>query len=344
MLINGFIRDMLAKSLAIDLGTVNTNVGISGQGIVLNEPSVIAVSSHSRNEIIAVGDDAIDMLDKTPGGISTTFPLQDGVIADSKMAEAMLRYFVNKALGKKPGMLGISSIICIPSCITEIERKALEESAQSIGARQNFILDEALAAAIGAGLPVESNIGSMVVDIGGGTTDIAVIAFNGIAVAKSVRLGGTHIDRTIMAYMQNRHGLLVGSKTAERIKIELASAISTSMNHMEVRGRHVDTGMPTSVVVGAGEISFAIKKPVREIIGAIKDTFVITPPELAGDLLETGITLTGGGSLLHGIRELIESELNLPVRLAENPMDCVINGALEVANDAALYRELFRAG
>ena len=292
-----FLRDIFGEAVALDLGTVNTLAAIRGRGIVLREPSAVAVSTGSEREILELGDRAMQMLGRTPGQITVSYPMRDGVIADMALAEAMIRFTITEALGRKAGPVGIRLGLCLPLCVNDIERRALMEAAKNAGARDMIVLNEALAAAIGAGLPVSDPVGNMVVDIGGGTTDSAVVVLGGIACHKSVRTGG--------------------------------SALMGGDEHMEVRGRSMDTGLPQSIVVGQGEISYAIIKPVRRIVGAIKDTLAETPPELAGDIYTNGITLTGGGAMLDGLAEYVSRETQMEVRVADEAENCVVLGALK---------------
>ena len=309
-----FLRDIFGEAVALDLGTVNTLAAIRGRGIVLREPSAVAVSTGSEREILELGDRAMQMLGRTPGQITVSYPMRDGVIADMALAEAMIRFTITEALGRKAGPVGIRLGLCLPLCVNDIERR---------------VLNEALAAAIGAGLPVSDPVGNMVVDIGGGTTDSAVVVLGGIACHKSVRTGGTHIDKAIVEYIAREYKLSIGERTAEQIKLTLGSALMGGDEHMEVRGRSMDTGLPKSIVVGQGEISYAIIKPVRRIVGAIKDTLAETPPELAGDIYTNGITLTGGGAMLDGLAEYVSRETQMEVRVADEAENCVVLGALK---------------
>lgn len=337
------LRNLLLEGVAIDLGTVNTIVGIGAEGIVLKEKSAVATSMNERDNVIAVGNEAMALMQRTPGGVRASFPMRDGVIADHGLAEIMLKYFVEKALGKKVGALGIRMLLCVPGCVTEVERRALEEAARSAGARDAHLMEESMAAAIGAGLPVREPVGSMVVDIGGGTTDVAVIAMGGVAVSRSVRTGGIHLDEVISAFIQNEYRLLVGASMAEQVKLSLG-ATSGRSEKMQVRGRNLDSGLPTSITLTAAEIHHALKKPVSQIVQAIKDTLSATPPELAADLLDTGVTLTGGGAGLKGLDELIARETGMPVFVAERAIECVAIGALRTLEDADAYSQLNQAG
>ena len=300
-----FLRDIFGEAVALDLGTVNTLAAIRGRGIVLREPSAVAVSTGSEREILELGDRAMQMLGRTPGQITVSYPMRDGVIADMALAEAMIRFTITEALGRKAGPVGIRLGLCLPLCVNDIERRALMEAAKNAGARD------------------------MIVDIGGGTTDSAVVVLGGIACHKSVRTGGTHIDKAIVEYIAREYKLSIGERTAEQIKLTLGSALMGGDEHMEVRGRSMDTGLPKSIVVGQGEISYAIIKPVRRIVGAIKDTLAETPPELAGDIYTNGITLTGGGAMLDGLAEYVNRETQMEVRVADEAENCVVLGALK---------------
>lgn len=323
------LRDIFGEALALDLGTVNTLAAIQGRGIVLREPSAVAVSTGDDREILELGGRAMLMLGRTPGQMTVSYPMRDGVIADMALAEAMIRYCIAEALGRKAGPVGIRLALCLPLCVNDIERRALMEAAKNAGAREIAVLNEALAAAIGAGLPVSEPVGSMVVDIGGGTTDSAVVALGGIACHKSVRTGGTHIDRAIADYLAHEYRLSIGERTAEQIKLTLGSALMGGDAHMEVRGRSMESGLPESITVNQGEISYAIMKPVRRILNAVRETLADTPPELAGDIYSNGITLTGGGALLDGLDELMSRETGMEVRVADSAESCVVLGALK---------------
>jgi len=335
---------MLSYGVAVDLGTVNTLIAISGEGIVLKEPSTVAVSGENNLDIVAIGTDAKEMLGRTPGGVSAIYPFRNGVISDYGLAEAMLKYFIYKALGRRPSMLGVRTMLCVPACITAVEKRALEDAAHGAGARDVYILNEGIAAAIGAGLSVTENMGSMIVDIGGGTTNAAIIAFGGVAASASAKVGGTHIDEAIADYVSKKYGVLIGSRTAEQIKLKLANANGADLSSLEIRGRNIETGLPACITLDSGEISFAIKKPVREILSAVMEALAAAPPELAGDILETGITLTGGGALLPGMAELIARKTTMPVRIADDPMDCVVLGALEALENMEIYKASCMAG
>ena len=340
------LRDVFSDALALDLGTVNTLAAIKGRGIVLREPSAVAVSMGEEREIVEIGSKAMLMLGRTPGQLAVNYPMRDGVISDMELAEAMIRYCIREALGRKAGPMGIRLALCLPLCVSDIERRALMEAAKNAGAREITVLNEALAAAIGAGLPVTAPIGHMVVDMGGGTTDAAVVVLGGIAAHKSVRVGGTHIDRAIVDFIGKEYSLSIGERTAEQVKMTIGSALMGGEEHMQLRGRNMQSGLPESIVVGQGEISYAIKNEIKEIVNAVRDTLAETPPELAGDIYTTGITLTGGGACLDGIAELISRETGMGVRVADDPENCVVKGALmalDMGEDSGLCREAVSA-
>ncbi|MDD6045631.1 MAG: rod shape-determining protein [Clostridia bacterium] len=340
------LRDVFCEGVALDLGTVNTLAAIRGKGIVLREPSAVAVSTGEDREIIEIGSKAMLMLGRTPGQLTVCYPMRDGVISDMELAEAMIRFCIREALGRKAGPMGIRLALCLPLCVSDIERRALMEAAKNAGAREIIVLNEALAAAIGAGIPVTEPIGHMVVDMGGGTTDAAVVTLGGIAAHKSVRTGGTHLDKAIVEYIGREYRLSIGERTAEQVKMNIGSALLGGEEHMQIRGRNMETGIPESIIVGRGEISYAIKNEVRDMVNAIKETLAQTPPELAGDIYDTGITLTGGGANLDGIAELVGRETGMAVRVAEDPENCVVKGALmalDMGEEAGIYHEAVSA-
>lgn len=317
---------MFSKDMGIDLGTANTLVFVKGKGIVVNEPSVVAIKEKT-NEVLAVGDEAKQMIGRTPGNIVAIRPLKDGVIADFDTTAAMLRYFIGKAykqsvFGSKPRV-----IVCVPSGVTSVEKRAVEEATEKAGAKKALIMEEPMAAAIGAHLRVEEPTGNMVVDIGGGTTDVAVISLGGIVASKSLRIAGDEFDEYIVAYIKREYNLMIGERTAEQIKINIGAAYPTKQDEtMEIRGRDLVTGLPKVLTITSAEVTEAIKEPVNSIIEAIKLTLEKTPPELAADIMESGIMLTGGGALLTGLDTLISLETGMPVNIAEDPLDCVAKG------------------
>ncbi len=311
--------------MAIDLGTANTLVYVGGRGIVVSEPSVVA-SDVGTGEVHAVGADAERMIGRTPATISATRPLRHGVIADFEVTEAMLRHFIRKVLNRK--MAHPRLIVCAPSGVTEVEKRAVEEASLAAGARQVHLIEEPIAAAIGAGLAIEEPVGRMVVDVGGGTSEMAVISLGAIVISRSVRVGGYEMDEAITHYLRSVHQLAIGSRTAERIKIELASAIPFHPEKtVEVRGRHLLTGLPTAVELTSGEVRAAIASPLREILQAIRDTLDQTPPELSSDIARDGILLAGGGTLIRGFAELVAAETGMFVYSAESPLTCVAVGS-----------------
>jgi rod shape-determining protein MreB len=315
------------RDMAIDLGTANTLVYVEGQGIVVSEPSVVATDARS-GEVHAVGADAERMIGRTPATISASRPLRHGVIADFEVTEQMLRYFIRKVLDRQRAHPRL--IVCAPSGITEVEKRAVEEASLAAGARHVHLIEEPIAAAIGAGLEIAEPLGRMVVDIGGGTSEVAVISLGGIVLSRSLRVGGYELDEAIARYLRLEHSLAIGSKTAESIKIGIGSAVPSAHEDVtEVRGRHLITGLPTEIVLNAAEVRAAIELPLREIVQTIKDTLEETPPELTGDIARDGILLAGGGTLLSGLDELLVKETGLPVLSAESPLTCVVTGSGE---------------
>ncbi|MEG0012711.1 MAG: rod shape-determining protein [Cellulosilyticaceae bacterium] len=317
---------MFGKDMGIDLGTANTLVFVKGKGIVVNEPSVVAIKEKT-NQILAVGDEAKQMIGRTPGNIVAIRPLKDGVIADFSTTEAMLRYFIGKAYKQSLFSPKPRVIICVPSGVTSVEKRAVEEATLKAGAKQALIMEEPMAAAIGAQLRVEEPTGNMVVDIGGGTTDVAVISLGGIVASKSLRIAGDEFDEYIVSYIKKEYNLMIGERTAEQIKVTIGAAYPmTEEATMEIRGRDLVTGLPKILTITSREVTDAIKEPVNAIVEAIKSTLEKTPPELAADIMESGIMLTGGGALLKGLDTLISLETGMPVNIAEDPLDCVARG------------------
>jgi len=328
-----------SNDLAIDLGTANTCVFARGQGIVLNEPSIVAVNN-VNDQIEAVGSEAKEMLGRTPGSITAIRPMRDGVIADFDAAEKMLGYFIKKA-HKRKSFVRPRVIIGVPSEITQVERRAVKESAYRAKASEVHLIEEGMAAAIGAGLPITEASGSMIVDIGGGTTDIAVISLAGIVYSRSVRIAGNAMDEAIINYVKKEHDLLIGERTAERIKMELGSAAPlTEDKEMEVKGRHVLEGKPTTVILNDGQIREALAEPVRMIVQAVRDGLERIPPELSADVYDRGIVLSGGGALLQRLDDRLRRETGLPVSVAEDPLSSVVLGAGKMLSDFTLLRKL----
>ena len=330
---------LFSTDLAIDLGTANTCVFARGAGIVLNEPSIVAVNNVT-NQIEAFGAEAKEMLGRTPRSITAIRPMRDGVIADFDAAEKMLDYFIKKAHRRK-SFVRPRVIIGVPSEITQVERRAVKDSAHRAKASEVHLIEEAMAAAIGAGLPITEASGNMIVDIGGGTTDIAVISLAGIVYSKSVRVAGNALDDAITLFVKREHDLLIGERTAERIKIELGSAAPLATpKSMEVKGRHVLEGKPTTVTLNDGEIREALAEPVRLMVQAVRDALERIPPELSADVCDRGIVLSGGGALLQNLDARLRQETGLPVRVAEDPLSAVVMGAGKMLSDFALLRKI----
>lgn len=315
-----------SRDIGIDLGTANTLVYIKGKGIVLREPSVVAINKNT-GKVLAVGNEAKNMIGRTPGNIVAIRPMKDGVIADFDVTEKMLRHFIEK-VGGKNSFKSPRIIVCFPSGVTEVEKRAIEEATKSAGAREVGLLEEPMAAAIGAGLPVGEPTGSMVVDIGGGTTEVAIISLGGVVTSMSLRVAGDELDQAIIAYIKKQYNLMIGERTSENIKIQLGSAydVEEKAENMQIRGRDLISGLPKVVEIGEDEVREALREPVYSIIEAIKTTLEKTPPELAADIMDKGIMLTGGGALLKGLDALIAHETNMPVNIAEIPLDCVAVG------------------
>ncbi len=313
------------RDIGIDLGTANTLVYVRGKGIVMREPSVVAVDV-KKEEAMAVGSEAKEMIGRTPGSISAVRPLKDGVIADFEVTSIMLKYFIRRAVRYNP-FSRPRLIVCIPSGVTEVERRAVIEAAQNAGARQVDLIEEPMAAAIGAGLQVAEATGCMVVDIGGGTSEVAVISLGDIVTAQSVRVAGDDFDEAIISYIKKKYNLLIGECTAEDLKVKLGSAFPyEDETTMDVKGRNLVDGLPKNIVISAEEVREALADPVGSIVEAVKSTLERTPPELSADIIDNGIMLTGGGALLRGLDMLINRETGMPVHVAEDPLDCVVNG------------------
>ena len=316
----------ITKDMGIDLGTANTLVYIKGKGVVLSEPSVVAINK-DVNKVLAVGDEAKQMMGRTPGNIVAIRPLKDGVIADFDVTQIMLKKFIEK-VSPKGGFTNPRIVVCFPSGVTEVEKRAIDEATKSAGAREVVLMEEPMAAAIGAGLPVNEPTGSMIVDIGGGTTEVAIISLGGIVTSKSLRVAGDELDQSIINYIKKEYSLMIGERTAENIKVELGSAYETDEDKtMEIRGRDLITGLPKVITISEKEVREALSEPVISIIEAIKTTLEKTPPELASDIMDKGIMLAGGGALLRGLDQLINEETHMPVHIAESPLDCVAVGA-----------------
>jgi len=328
----GFLRGYFSTDLAIDLGTANTLIYVRGKGIVLDEPSVVAIRQeggpNGKKTIQAVGLAAKQMLGRTPGNITAIRPMKDGVIADFTVTEQMLKFFIRKIHNASLLQPSPRIIICVPCGSTQVERRAIRESAESAGARQVYLIEEPMAAAIGAGMPVAEPTGSMVVDIGGGTTEVGVISLGGIVYASSVRVGGDKFDEAIVNYIRRNYGMLIGESTAENIKKEIGSAFPGSeVREMEVKGRNLAEGIPRSFTISSNEILEALTDPLNNIVSAVKSALEQTPPELGADIAEKGMVLTGGGALLRDLDRLLMEETGLPVIVAEDPLTCVVRGS-----------------
>ncbi|MSR90861.1 rod shape-determining protein [Inconstantimicrobium porci] len=316
------------KDMGIDLGTANTLVYVKGKGIVLREPSVVAINNITKKPL-AVGTEAKQMIGRTPGNIVAIRPLKDGVIADFDVTQTMLKQFIEK-ITNKSAFTSPRIIVCFPSGVTEVERRAIDEATKSAGARDVVLMEEPMAAAIGAGLPVDEPTGSMIVDIGGGTTEVAVISLGGIVTSKSLRVAGDELDQSIINYIKKEYNLMIGERTAEQIKVQIGSAFVSDDEEelsMDIKGRDLITGLPKTINITEIQIRSALREPVISIIEAIKTTLEKTPPELAADIMDKGIMLAGGGALLRGLDTLINNETHMPVHIAESPLDCVALGA-----------------
>ncbi len=327
---------IVSNDVAIDLGTANTLVYVKGKGIVLNEPSVVAVDK-ATHKVLAVGRDAKEMLGRTPTGIDAVRPLKDGVIADFEKTEELLRKFILKVQSNR-FLVRPRIIISVPSGITEVEKRAVRDSAEHAGAREVFLVAEPIAAAIGVGLPVDKPTGNMVIDIGGGTTEIAVITLNGIVTDTSIRVGGDKMDDAIMQYIKRAYNLLIGEQTAERIKLQIGSAFPLEEEQvMDVKGRDLIGGIPKTVKITSEEIRDCLQEPLGAIVEAVKESLEKTPPELASDIVDRGIVMTGGGSLLRGLDELLHDTTNLPIRVAEDALLCVVLGSGKILDDIQTF-------
>ncbi len=335
------IMSWWSTDMAIDLGTANTLVYVKGKGIVLNEPSVVAIiNDKGKNTVLAVGEDAKQMLGRTPGSIQAIRPLRDGVIADFVVTEEMIKHFIKK-VHKRSAFANPRIIICVPTGSTPVERRAIQEAAHAAGARKVQLIEEPVAAAIGAGLPISEPTGSMIVDIGGGTTEIAVLSLGGIVYSKSLRLAGDAMDQAIIAFMRKRFNLLVGESTAEKIKKEIGSAIpSNTENTYIMKGRDVRTGVPKEIKLTEKDTAEALAPVVSQIIGAIREALENTPPELAADLVDMGMVLAGGGAYLKNLDKLIAKETGLPVSIAEDPLCCVALGTGKVLEQEGIFSSM----
>ncbi len=336
----GWFSGFFSNDLAIDLGTSNTLIYVKGQGIVVNEPSVVTVQNDGRGgrKILAVGSEAKEMLGRTPGSVHAIRPIQDGVIADFEVTEAMLRFFITKALNHKP-MVKPRIVICVPNGITEVEKRAVRESAESAGAREVYLIEEPMAAAIGADLPVAEAAGNMIVDIGGGTTEVAVISLAGIVYSRSIRIGGDQMDEAIIQHVKRRYNLLIGQNSAEAIKIEIGNAYPDEEGRtFNVKGRDMIAGVPRTVSISCEEVRESLLEPISAIVDAVRVSLERTPPELAADIVDKGIVLTGGGALLRNLDVLLREETRLPVMIASEPTRCVVIGTGKVLDELELLK------
>ncbi|HDL18559.1 MAG TPA: rod shape-determining protein [Bacteroidetes bacterium] len=330
--------NMFSSDVAIDLGTANTLVYVKGKGILLNEPSIVAVSRRNQ-EIVAFGQEAREMIGRTPDEISTVRPLKDGVIADFELAEEMIRYFIRKVQNTR--LLRPMVVICIPSGITEVEKRAVRDSAEHAGAREVYLIEEPMAAAIGVDMPIMDPVGSMIVDIGGGTTEIAVIALSGIVTSISIRIAGDEMDEAIVQYLKRKYNLLIGEKTAENIKCSIGSTSPYDEDKtMKVKGRDLVGGIPKTVEISVLEVQEALSETINAIVEAVKLTLERTPPELSADILDRGIILSGGGALLKGLDMKIRDETNLPISIADDPLTCVVRGTGKVLDSLDDYMKI----
>src|SRR5438128_72149 len=333
----------MSADMAIDLGTANTLVYVKGRGIVLNEPSVVAIMNKGgKKQVLAVGNEAKMMLGRTPGNIEAIRPMRDGVIADFEVAEEMIKHFIRKVHNRR-SFASPQIIVCVPSGSTAVERRAIQESAESAGARRVFLIEEPMAAAIGAGLPVTEPTGSMVVDIGGGTTEVAVLSLGGIVYARSVRVGGDMMDEAIINYIRRHHNLLVGESSAERIKKEIGCACPPEHGDgetMEIKGRDLMNGVPKEIVISQRQIAESLAEPVTAIIDAVKVALEHTAPELAADIVDKGIVLTGGGAMLHNLDFVLRHATGLPVSIADDPLSCVALGTGKVLEEMKTLKNL----
>jgi rod shape-determining protein MreB len=336
------ILGLFSNDMAIDLGTANTLVFVKGKGIVLSEPSVVAVRQDGRTgqKVLAVGKEAKLMLGRTPGNITAIRPMKDGVIADFEVTEAMLRHFINKVHGRR-NLIRPRIIISVPSGITQVEKRAVRESAESAGAREVFLIEEPMAAAIGAGLPITEPTSNMVVDIGGGTTEVAVISLAGIVYSKSVRVGGDKMDESILQHIKRQHNLLIGERTAEMIKTTIGNACSTEkVDTLEIKGRDLITGIPKTLVIDSEEVRRSIAEQIDAIVETVKIALEQTPPELAADIVDRGIVLTGGGALLKSLNVLLSEQTGLPITITEDPLSTVVLGSGKALDNLDLLREV----
>ncbi len=330
------------KKIGIDLGTANSLVWIAGEGLVLNEPTVVAVKDETL-EVLAVGEEAKIMLGRTPIGISASRPMKDGVIADYAVTEAMLRFFIKKALKRTNKLAKPEVMICVPAGCTQVERRAALDATLAAGARKAYLIDEPLAAAIGAGIPVAEASGNMILDIGGGAAEAAVISLGGVVVTKSARVGGTRLDQAIIDYVRRKHNLIIGEVTAEKIKIKVGSATKLKkVEKMKVKGRGVVQGLPRTIEISSDEVTEAMQKPLSQIVSMVKAVLEETPPELSSDIIDKGIVMSGGTSTLRNLDELLTRETGVPCYVAEDPLLCVVKGVGKAIENIEMYKNAIR--
>ncbi len=338
MVLNGLFG-LLSNDLAVDLGTANTLIYVRGKGVVLKEPSVVAIHKDTQ-QVLAVGSEAKSMLGRTPGSIEAIRPMKDGVIANFEVTEIMLRHFITKVHNRKR-LVRPRIIVCVPSGITQVERRAVRDSAESAGAREVYLIEEPMAAAIGVGLPIQEACGNMILDIGGGTTEIAVISLAGIVYSKSIRMGGDEMDESILNYVKRSYNLLIGERTSEEIKIQVGSAYPMEDRRtMEVKGRDLVTGIPKTIIITDEEVREAMGEPIQAIVDMVRVALERTPPELSSDIVDRGIMLAGGGGMVRGIDILLREETGLPISVAEDPMTAVVMGTGKVLDEIDLLRKL----
>lgn len=332
---------MLGKRLGIDLGTANSLVWVAGEGIVLNEPTVVAVSVIDQ-KVVAVGNEAKTMLGRTPGNIVASRPMKDGVIADYAVTEAMLKFFITRALGRRT-LFKPEVMICVPAGCTQVERRAALDATMAAGAKQAYLIDEPLAAAIGAGIPIAEAAGHMILDIGGGAAEAAVIALGGVVVHKSARVGGNKLDEAIAEHIRRNHSLIIGDQTAEAIKLKIGSATKLPKEEsLEVKGRDSVTGLPRTVVITSSDVTTALQRPLNQVVGVVKAVLEETPPELSSDIIDRGIVMSGGTSTLRNLDTLLTREVGVPAYVAEEPMLCVVKGTGRAVENIDLYRRALR--
>jgi len=331
---------LFSKDMGIDLGTANSLVYVKGKGIVLREPSVVAIERDS-GQVLAVGEEAKQMIGRTPGNIVAIRPMKDGVIADFDVTQSMIKYFINRSLRNRTFLIRPRVVVSVPSGVTPVEERAVREAALQAGAREAYLIEEPMAAAIGAGLPVHEPTGNMIVDIGGGTTEVAVISLGGIVTSTSIRIAGDEMDEAIITHIKKNYSLMIGERTAEEIKIEIGTAYpQDELGTYDVRGRDLITGLPKTVIVTVEEICRALSEPVLAILGAIKNTLEQTPPELSADVMDRGIVMAGGGSLLRGLDRLVSEQTGMPVHVADEPLLCVAYGTGRVLENVDILRRV----